>query len=81
MINPFRNLKLSAKLVIGFSILVFTFIASSALVYNAVNNSQKIISNLYAGKGEDVVVLEEFNELITKSKEYTFNWVYGKSVV
>lgn len=76
MINPFRNLKLSAKLVIGFSILVFTFIASSALVYNAVNNSQKIISNLYAGKGEDVVVLEEFNELITKSKEYTFNWVY-----
>jgi len=55
---------------------VFTFIASSALVYNAVNNSQDIISNLYAGKGEDVVVLDEFNELVSKSKEYTFNWVY-----
>ena len=76
MINPFRNLKLKAKLVVGFAILVFTFIASSALVYNAVNNSQDIISNLYAGKGEEVVVLENFNELITKSKEYTFNWVY-----
>ena len=76
MINPFRNLKLKAKLILGFAVLVFTFIASSALVYNAVNNSQKIISNLYAGKGEDVVLLEEFNELITKSKEYTFNWVY-----
>jgi methyl-accepting chemotaxis protein len=76
MINPFRNLKLKAKLVIGFAILVFTFIASSALVYNAVNNSQEIISNLYAGKSEDVVTLDSFNELITKSKEYTFNWVY-----
>lgn len=76
MINPFRNLKLAAKLIIGFIILVFTFIASSALVYNAVNNSQKIISNLYAGKGEDVVLLDQFNELVTKSKEYTFNWVY-----
>ncbi len=76
MINPFRNLKLKAKLIIGFAILVFTFIASSALVYNAVNNSQDIISNLYAGKGEDVVVLDEFNELVSKSKEYTFNWVY-----
>jgi len=76
MINPFRNLKLKAKLIIGFAILVFTFIASSALVYNAVNNSQDIISNLYAGRGEDVVVLDEFNNLITKSKEYTFNWVY-----
>jgi len=76
MINPFRNLKLKAKLIIGFAILVFTFIASSALVYNAVNNSQDIISNLYAGRGEDVLVLDEFNDLITKSKEYTFNWVY-----
>lgn len=76
MINPFRNLKLKAKLILGFAILVFTFIASSALVYNAVNNSQDIISNLYAGKGEEVVVLENLNELITKSKEYTFNWVY-----
>ena len=76
MINPFRNLKLKTKLIIGFAILVFTFIASSALVYNAVNNSQKIISNLYAGKGEDVVVLDQLNEIITKSKEYTFNWVY-----
>ncbi len=76
MINPFKNLKLKAKLIIGFAILVFTFIASSALVYNAVNNSQNIISNLYAGKGEDVVVLDEFNELVSKSKEYTFNWVY-----
>ncbi len=76
MINPFRNLKIKAKLLIGFAILVFTFIASSALVYNAVNNSQNIISNLYAGKGTDVVVLGEFNNLITKSKEYTFNWVY-----
>ena len=69
MINPFRNLKLKTKLIIGFAILVFTFIASSALVYNAVNNSQKIISNLYAGKGEDVVVLDQLNEIITKSKE------------
>lgn len=76
MINPFRNLKIKAKLVLGFAILVFTFIASSALVFNAVNNSQNIISNLYAGKGEDVVKLEDLNELISRSKEYTFNWVY-----
>ncbi|MCB0504938.1 MAG: hypothetical protein KDC58_05485, partial [Cyclobacteriaceae bacterium] len=76
MINPFRNLKLKAKLIIGFAVLVFTFLASSALVYNAVNNSQNIISNLYAGKGEDVVKLEQLSELINRSKEYTFNWVY-----
>ncbi len=76
MINPFRNLKLRMKLIIGFAILVFTFVASSALVYNAVNNSQKIITNLYAGKSEDVLALDEFNDLIKKSKEYTFNWVY-----
>jgi len=76
MINPFKNLKLKAKLIIGFAILVFTFIASSALVYNAVNNSQDIISNLYAGKSDDVVALGELGDLITKSKEYTFNWVY-----
>lgn len=76
MINPFRNLKIKAKLIIGFAVLVFTFLASSALVYNAVNNSQNIISNLYAGKGEDVVKLEELGNLINRSKEYTFNWVY-----
>lgn len=76
MINPFRNLTLKAKLIFGFAVLVVTFIASSALVYVAVNNSQNIISNLYAGKSDDVVVLDSFNELITKSKEYTFNWVY-----
>ncbi|MCB0495883.1 MAG: HAMP domain-containing protein [Cyclobacteriaceae bacterium] len=77
MINPFRNLKLRAKLVIGFIVLVFTFIASSALVYNAVNNSQKIISNLYAGKGDDVVKLEDLKDIITRSKEYTFSWIYA----
>ncbi len=76
MINPFRNLTLKAKLIIGFAILVITFIASSALVYVAVNNSQNIISNLYAGKSDDVIILDSFNEIITKSKEYTFNWVY-----
>ncbi len=76
MINPFRNLKLKAKLIIGFAILVFTFIASSALVYNAVNNSQDIISNLYAGKSDDIVTLDELADLITKSKEYTFSWVH-----
>ncbi len=76
MINPFKNLKLKAKLIIGFAILVFTFIASSALVYNAVNNSQNIISNLYAGKSDDVVTLGKLGDLITKSKEYTFSWVY-----
>ena len=76
MINPFRDLKLRAKLIIGFAILVFTFIASSILVYTAVNNSQKIISNLYAGKSADVIQLEQLKKMITKSKEYTFNWIY-----
>jgi len=76
MINPFRELKLRAKLIIGFAILVFTFVASSALVYNAVNNSENIISNLYSGKGEDVLKLNELSEQITHAKEYTFNWVY-----
>lgn len=66
------------KILIGFTALILFFIANVAYIFYTIENSRYIVTNLFEDKDQSVVLLNDFKDLVLRSKMYSLNWVFQR---
>ncbi len=66
------------KIVLAFLMMIAIVLIGFGIIYFQVNNSEKILTNLYANKNSTVVDLENLRDAVDNSKILTFFWVFAR---
>ena len=66
------------KILIGFTALIGFFIANVAYIFYTIDNSRYIVTNLFEDKDQSVLLLNDFKDLVLRSKMYSLNWVFQR---
>ncbi len=72
------RLSIRRKILIGFTALILFFIANVAFIFYTINNSRFIVTNLFEDKDQSVILLNDFKDMVLRSKMYTVNWVFQR---
>lgn len=72
------RLSIKRKILIGFTALILFFIANVAYIFYTIENSRYIVTNLFEDKDQSVVLLNDFKDLVLRSKMYSLNWVFQR---
>lgn len=77
--NIFRLGNISQKIIFGFLIIYFFFIANAIISLLTLNQSDNIIEESSEVVNPSIEMIEDFILMVTESKSYTISWVYVRS--
>lgn len=72
------RLSIRKQILIGFTALILFFIANVVYIFYTIDNSRYIVTNLFGDKDQSVVLLNDFKDLVLRSKMYSLNWVFQR---
>jgi len=72
------RLGIRGKILLGFVALIVFFIVNVIFIFRTINNSREIVTGLFEDKDQSVILLNDFKDLVLRSKTYTLNWVFQR---
>jgi putative methionine-R-sulfoxide reductase with GAF domain/HAMP domain-containing protein len=72
------RLSIRKKILVGFVALIVFFIGNVVFIFYTISNSQYIVTSLFEDKDQAVILLNDFKDIVTRSKMYTMNWVFQR---
>jgi HAMP domain-containing protein len=72
------RLGIRGKILLGFVALIIFFIINVIFIFRTINNSREIVTGLFEDKDQSVILLNDFKDLVLRSKMYTLNWVFQR---
>lgn len=72
------RLSIRKKILVGFVALIIFFIGNAIFIFYTISNSHFIVTSLFEDKDQAVILLNDFKDVVTRSKMYTMNWVFQR---
>nr|MCU0392791.1 methyl-accepting chemotaxis protein [Thermoflexibacter sp.] len=72
------RLGIRGKILVGYIALMIFFIINVVFIFRTINSSRHIVTGVFEDKDQSVILLNDFKDMVLRSKMYTLNWVFQR---